>query len=384
MDLKRYKKTRYQNIYKSIKKQNYIVVIPGTHTTIGADEKGNKIFDIEMAQKIRDNKKLRITKKVESVNNGTFKEIWEEYYNDCKKSMSFNTLKRKRLLYTEYFYKLDNFKLSKINKQDILQLIDKIDTTDKQKNRVIIELRAFFSWCIEKEYMLFNPAKLVKKNKVTKSEMKYWLPEHIKAILGVIDNDIVNGTEQEKISAYAIKMVILLGFNLGDRLGETRALRFCDVSGEYNTITIEHSIDYNPKSETHLKDTKNEQSKRIIDVSDKLINEIQKYRDFLTNTLGLDIKDDTIILTNPATNKPYSDTMLRKYFNYYIEKSGVPKIRLYDLRHTFVTTMMTEGWEMYAISKRIGHSNIQTTINTYGHISEEVKKEMAKTTDKYY
>ncbi len=384
MDLKRYKKTRYQNIYKSIKKQNYIIVIPGTHSTISADEKDNKIFDIEKAIKVRDNQKVRITKKSQLSNNATFKEVWNKYYKWSEDNLSYNTIKKKKILYNAFLYQFDDMKLSSIRNEEFTRIWNNFKTTNKEKNRMLVDLRAFFNWCVEKEYLPYNPISNIKKLKEDKSEMKYWLPEHLKAILGVINDDIENGTDETKRTAYMVKVVILLGFNLGDRLGETRALRFCDVSKEYNTITIKHSIDYDPHSKTFIKEPKNEQSKRIIDVSDKLINEIEKYRKFLTNTLKLDITDDTIILTNPSTGKPYSDVSLRKHFNYYIEKSGVPKIRMYDLRHTFVTTMMSEGWEMYAISKRIGHSNIQTTINTYGHITEKVRKEMANTTDKYY
>ena len=39
---------------------------------------------------------------------------------------------------------------------------------------------------------------------------------------------------------------------------------------------------------------------------------------------------------------------------------------------------------MYVISNRLGHKRITTTINTYENITEEVRKEMAFTTDKYY
>ena len=384
MDMKRYKKTRYQNIYKSIKNQNYIIVIPGTRTTISKDEKQNKIFDIELALKLRDSKKLRITKKTEANNKKRFKEVWGEYYRYCNETLAYNSVHRKKLLYNAHINKLDSMKLAKITKYDIETLIKNASTTNNQKNRILIELKTFFSWCTKQEYIPFNPASALSGFKEEKKEMKYWLPCHLKTILKEINKDISEGTEVRKRCAYVTKMVILLGFGLGDRLGETRALRFCDVSREYKTIAINHSIDYDPESRTFLKETKNEQSKRVVDVSDKLIDEIEGYKKFLIDTLGLDIKSDTIILTNPVTSKPYSDAALRKNFNYYIEKTGVPKIRMYDLRHTFVTTMLTEGWEVYAISKRIGHSNIQTTINTYGHISDKVRKEMAKTTDKYY
>ena len=35
-------------------------------------------------------------------------------------------------------------------------------------------------------------------------------------------------------------------------------------------------------------------------------------------------------------------------------------------------------------SKRIGHKNISTTIDKYGHFSPLVKQDFAKETDKYY
>lgn len=57
---------------------------------------------------------------------------------------------------------------------------------------------------------------------------------------------------------------------------------------------------------------------------------------------------------------------------------------MYDLRHTYVATMMAEGKELYHISKRIGHNNYNTTINKYGHLSDNVKKEIAESTDKYF
>lgn len=93
---------------------------------------------------------------------------------------------------------------------------------------------------------------------------------------------------------------------------------------------------------------------------------------------------DTTISKDKNNNKIYSDTLLRKYFNEFIEKAGVPKIRMYDLRHSYVTSMMNLGYEIYAISKNIGHNDIRTTSNVYGHLSEKLRKEMAKSTDVFY
>ncbi len=89
------------------------------------------------------------------------------------------------------------------------------------------------------------------------------------------------------------------------------------------------------------------------------------------------------ILFNYQTKKPYSDATLRKDFNLYCKKAEVTKIRMYDLQHTYLATMMMEGSELYHISERIGHSDYSTTVNKYGHLSSQVRKEVAKITGKY-
>ena len=45
--------------------------------------------------------------------------------------------------------------------------------------------------------------------------------------------------------------------------------------------------------------------------------------------------------------------------------------------------MMAEGKELYLISERLGHSSYSTTVNKYGHLSNQIKKEVAEITDKY-
>lgn len=56
---------------------------------------------------------------------------------------------------------------------------------------------------------------------------------------------------------------------------------------------------------------------------------------------------------------------------------------MYDLRHTFATTMMYEEIEAYLFSSVMGHTSIQTTIDKYGHITPQKRKEVAEITTKY-
>src|SRR3990167_6772643 len=44
------------------------------------------------------------------------------------------------------------------------------------------------------------------------------------------------------------------------------------------------------------------------------------------------------------------------------------------LRHTHATELLRDGWNAAHIQKRLGHKNIQTTMNTYTHLTDDDTK----------
>lgn len=346
---------------------------------------GKKIMKLEDAVKIRDNPKIKALKRQEIAYKEDFDNLWDKYINACKYELklAYNTIFKKEKIYNKYLKEKIKIKVSKISKDDILKFLNEINTTDKQKNEIIKTFNAFFNWCIKEEYLIVSPTKNIKKYKVEKSEMKFWIPEQLSAFLKTLNNDIENGTIQEKMVARRIKVFTLIEFSLGDRVGETRALTYDSFDEKIGIVKIKHSINYDRKSDDFLSNTKNYHSQRDIDVTEKLIQEINDYKLFLINNTNYNIKETDIILFNYKIKKPYSDTYLRKSFYFYCNKANVPQIRMYDLRHTYVATMMSEGKELYHISSRIGHSNYSTTVNKYGHLSNKTRKEIAAITDKY-
>lgn len=272
MDKKRYKKTRYQNIFKNIKNGNYIIRISNPDTTISKDKNNNKIYDINLAKDIRDNKSNKIVKMQQINSKDSFKKIYLKYIDDCKKKLAYNTYHKKEKLYNAHFKNyFDDLKVSKIMKSDIIQFINNVQTTNLQKNILLKELRAFFNWCIKKEIILLNPLISIEYFKTEKQEMKYWTPDHLKTIIDYLNNNINNNIEKEK--SYIIKIIILLGFTTGARIGELRALKFTDIQMDYKTINVAHSVEYAPNTTNLIKETKNYYSKRVVNISDKLLNE---------------------------------------------------------------------------------------------------------------
>ena len=382
MNLKVYRKTRYQNIYQHIKNKNYMVEISKPVKTSISRIDGEKIWKLEEALKIRDNPEIKIRKGVEVANRDDFDTLWCKYIDECKtiNKQAYNTIIKKEKIYN-YYLKNNLPKMSKLTTTYISNYINELDTTDKQKNMVIKILKTFFNWCKFKKIIFENPMDNIKKYRVTKTEMKYWVPEQLTQFLNTVNYDIEHSINS--LIAYRVKIFTLVGFALGDRVGETRALSFDCFDKEKGTVKIKHSINYDTNSDDFLSSTKTYNSEREIDVSEKLIDEVLTYKQFLIDN-DYNVKDDSIIFFNYESNKPYSDTALRNHFKKYCIKAEVPYIRPYDLRHTYVATMMAEGKELYHISERLGHTNYNTTVNKYGHLSNKVRKEIAETTDKYY
>nr|DAZ10802.1 MAG TPA: Integrase [Caudoviricetes sp.] len=387
MNLQIYEKTRWENILRHKKNKNYVVRlnVNGVRTSVSFDSNGNKIFDIETAKQIRDNKVIIKNKQVSIHHKEYFDTLWGKYIDSCKiiKKQAYNTIIRKDKTYNRYLKNKIKVSISKTDKNFWSKYIDSLECSDKQKNQIIRTVKAFINWCIEEEFLLTNPLNKIEKYKVTKTEMKYWAPNEIKEFLSNI-NKLINDSKDImfKKQALMVKTMVIIGFTQGDRIGETRALTFDCFDKERKNLKIHHSINYNRK-EDPLASTKNYHSQRELLITAKLLEQIEVYKNFLKNYMNYNVKDNDFLFFNYATNKPYTDTTLRKQFKRFCDLCKVKKIRLYDLRHTFVALMMYEGKELYQIQQHLGHSSFSTTANEYGHLATEIKKGIAKSADKY-
>ena len=387
MNTKIYEKTRWENIYRHKKNKNYIIRFNGkVETSVSKDERGNKIYDSETARKIRDNQVIMNKKNVEIKHKETIDDLWIKYIDDCKyvKKQAYNTIERKEKAFNRYVKGKISLPINKINKEYWAKFIDNCVCSDKQKNHLIKILKTFLNWCVEENIVFYNELLKVKKYKETNEEMKYWTIPEIKRFFSNIQK-IIDETDDLhlKKQALTIQTLAIIGVSLGDRIGETRALTYNCINEVKMTLNINHSINYDRNSADFLSNTKNYQSQREISITQKLNDQIKKYKDFLINEMGYPVKDSDIIFFNYSTKKPYSDTLLRKQFYRFCELCEVSQIRMYDLRHTYVATMMTEGKELYMFSPNLGHKKHDTTVNKYGHLSLDVKREIANTMEKY-
>ena len=57
-----------------------------------------------------------------------------------------------------------------------------------------------------------------------------------------------------------------------------------------------------------------------------------------------------------------------RHFKPLLKSTGLPPIRLYDLRHTHATLLLTAGVPVHVVSKRLGHKSAKMTLDVYSHV----------------
>ena len=66
--------------------------------------------------------------------------------------------------------------------------------------------------------------------------------------------------------------------------------------------------------------------------------------------------------------KPLSDTAIDKFNRRCAEEAGLPHIRVHDFRHTHVSLLANEAINIQEVARRLGHSDVTVTWNTYAHL----------------
>jgi integrase len=62
-----------------------------------------------------------------------------------------------------------------------------------------------------------------------------------------------------------------------------------------------------------------------------------------------------------------------------IRASGLTRVRLHDLRHGHATHLLVANTHPKVVQERLGHANIQLTLDTYSHVLPSMQQDAATT-----
>ncbi|MEG0359695.1 MAG: tyrosine-type recombinase/integrase [Anaerorhabdus sp.] len=281
--------------------------------------------------------------KKESVSTSmTFEELFKAYQQDSDaaedtKKDKLNSTKR----HLVQLFNSDYDSMTKVTFSEWRNVISGLDLATTTKNQLITRIKATTKFAYN-VYDLDDKAKHLKRFKKElheQKEMDTWTNEEFMQFIQCVDNDVYN---------YFFRLL----FYTGMRRGEARALHKDDLL-DSSEIKINKSMRRNIE-----KVTKTRSSIRTIEVDKDTYNKCNELKDTDGRYLfgGLE---------------PLSNSQIQRFFDLGIKLSGVKKIRLHDLRHSHATILINSGANIVAVSKRLGHSSVKTTLSTYTHLMKD-------------
>jgi len=151
----------------------------------------------------------------------------------------------------------------------------------------------------------------------------------------------------------------------GMRLGECLALNWGDLRD--NVIDVNKTISKEKNKGNYVITTpKTTSSNRRIRLDENTIKILADLKVYYKTFVGF--SDSWFVFGGLY---PLSQTTVGRKKDEYCKLSYVKRIRIHDLRHSHATMLLSKGVPITVISKRLGHSDITMTLNTYSHLIPE-------------
>ncbi|OLO35912.1 hypothetical protein BTR23_16340 [Alkalihalophilus pseudofirmus] len=231
-------------------------------------------------------------------------------------------------------------------------------------------LRNIFKRAEEWKVIKESPVKNVKKPKVVQR------PSQVYDELQV--NELMSALQKVNIKW---KLIVSIAVTTGMRRGEIVGLTWDDIDLEKGKFYVKNSLTYTKEDGHLLKETKTKNSVRTITLAPSVTSLLKKYKNIKNKeklSLGEKWEGGELFLVFSQWNgKPMHPSSVTTWWSRFLERNELPKITFHELRHTSATLMINRGNHMKLISARLGHSNIGTTMDLYGHALESADEKIA-------
>ena len=298
---------------------------------------------------------------------GEWLDHWYETY--CKPNARPATQKTYEGYIRLYLHpRLGSIPLNKVTTSDIQQMCTWMMTEARvdQKNgegglsdSQVINCYSLCDRVLEKavaeKLIVRNPAKGCKLPPNRPNEMKVLSREDMQKVL-------IQAKEENYYELF------LLEFATGLRLGELMVLQWDDVDLVTGELRINKQVNL-VGSKLVISEPKTKAAVRTLILPPSVRKVLAEYKTKVNSRwlFPSPKKDDLPIIPSAVSRRLHT----------LLEHAGCEQVRFHDLRHTFATNALAHGMDIKTLSTILGHVSSATTLNTYSHVTDEMRQRAA-------
>ena len=298
----------------------------------------------------------------------TFGEVFQEYLMSHKRSdIKESSLETKFNIFNKHIFPtFENVLVKDITDDDIAEWQNKIKLmvlpngkhlSESYLRTIQSQFNSIINYANDKGYLRANPLADIKNMGIKDKRVVFWTPE-----------------EYEKFVYYAMEYpqyyyAYEVLYWCGLREGEMLALTIEDVDLDEGIINVTKTFNH-LNGRDIITTPKTPSSVRKVSMPAFLIDEMKEY-------IGLLYEP-----TNEQRLFKISKSKLTRNFHLLSDKAGLKRITIHGLRHSHVSLLIKKKYDIFEVSKRIGHKSVKTTQDIYGHLFDDVQRSIANDLDK--
>ena len=235
---------------------------------------------------------------------------------------------------------------------------------------IVAVLRSALQEALRSGKVARNVAAIVRKPKIERDPIEPLDLEQTRALLSA-----ARGTRLEA--------ALTVAAHAGLRLGELLGLRWPDVDLDNGRLRIAQSLRWLPKKDGggwRLAEPKSKRSRRVLSLATPVVEVLRGHRTHQLEerlATGPGWSDHGFVFAS-TVGTPLEERNVRRDFYRLLDRAGLPRKRLHDLRHGCATIMLAAGANPRAVMEQLGHSQISLTMDTYSHVLPDVLRREAE------
>lgn len=268
--------------------------------------------------------------------------------------------------------KLGKIELRNINPAHIQNIYDGLSKAGKSPQTIRI-VHVVLNMCLQQAKNLGliarNPVEFCHIPKKPKSEMTIWDEEQVNQFL--VD---IRGHRNENLYCLAL--------GTGMRRGELLGLKWQDIDWLHSRLMIYRQV-INPEGGGYFfQAPKTSKGLRSVQIGPGLIERMKEQMKTvdLMRQFARDKWQEHDLVFPGMNGKPQYGNNITIEFEQLVEKSGLPRIRFHDCRHTAASIMLAHGIHPTVVASMLGHS-MSTLMSNYTHFLPDRQTEAAQLMD---